>query len=83
MGSMTAPNPLRREPSTCAGCKNFAVSTPHRAYWLAQVRRHEALLNEPALPTQTLKIARQRLSEAVAMVRSIDATPEAVHAAGC
>jgi integrase len=83
LGSMTAPNPLRREPSTCAGCKNFAVSTPHRAYWLAQVRRHEALLNEPALPTQTLKIARQRLSEAVAMVRSIDATPEAVHAAGC
>jgi hypothetical protein len=34
------------------------------------------LLNEPALPTQTLKIARERLKEALAMVRSIDATPE-------
>jgi hypothetical protein len=34
------------------------------------------LLNEPALPTQTLKIARQRLNEALAMVRAIDTAPE-------
>jgi hypothetical protein len=76
LGSTTGPNPLRREPSTCASCRNFAVSTQHRAYWLEQVRRNEALLNEPALPTQTLKIARERLNEALAMVRSIDTTPE-------
>ena len=75
LGSTTGPNPLRREPSTCASCKNFAVSIQHRAYWLEQARRHEALLNDPALPTQTLKIARERLTEALAMVRSIDATP--------
>jgi len=75
LGSTTGPNPLRREPSTCASCRNFAVSPQHRAYWLEQARRHEALLNEPALPTQTLKIARERLKEALAMVRSIDATP--------
>jgi hypothetical protein len=37
--------------------------------------RHEALLNEPALPTQTLKIARQRLEEARAMIQSIDSSP--------
>jgi len=76
LGSTTGPNPLRREPSTCASCKNFAVSTQHRAYWLEQARRNEALLNEPALPTQTLKIARERLKEALAMVRSIDTTQE-------
>lgn len=76
LGSTTGPNPLRREPSTCASCRNFAVSRQHRAYWLEQARRHEALLNEPALPTQTLKIARERLKEALRMVRSIDATPE-------
>jgi integrase len=76
LGGTTGPNPLRREPSTCARCRNFAVSTQHRAYWLEQARRHEALLNEPALPTQTLKIARQRLNEALAMVRSIDTKPE-------
>jgi integrase len=73
LGSTSAPNPLRREPSTCASCKNFAVSTAHRSYWLEQVRLNEALVNEPRLPTQTLKIARQRLNEALAMVRSIDA----------
>ncbi|MGH6875873.1 MAG: hypothetical protein ACREHV_00690, partial [Rhizomicrobium sp.] len=61
LGSTSAPNPLRREPSTCARCQNFAVSTPHRSYWSEQARRSEALLNEPALPTQTLKIARERL----------------------
>ena len=65
LGSTTGPNPLRREPSTCASCRNFAVSRQHRAYWLEQARRHEALLNEPALPTQTLKIARERLKEAL------------------
>jgi integrase len=72
LGSITGPNALRREPSTCASCRNFAVSTRHRAYWLEQARRHEALLSEPALPTQTLKIARERLNEALAMIRSID-----------
>jgi hypothetical protein len=72
-GSTTGPNPLRREPSTCASCRNFAVSAQHRAYWLEQARRHEAFLNEPALPTQTLKIARERLKEALAM--SVRSTP--------
>jgi hypothetical protein len=76
LGSTAAPNPLRREPSTCASCRNFAVSAQHRAYWLEQARRHETLLNEPALPTQTLKIARERLNEALAMVRSIDTSPK-------
>jgi integrase len=79
LGSATAPNPLRREPSTCARCKNFAVSTPHRSYWLEQARRNEALLNEPTLPTQTLKIARARLQEALTMIRSIDAIPGGGH----
>jgi hypothetical protein len=76
LGTTSGPNPLRREPSTCASCRNFAVSTQHRGYWQDQARRHEALLNEPALPTQTLKIARQRLNEALAMVRAIDTAPE-------
>jgi len=31
-----------------------------------------ALLNEPSLPTQSLKIARERLNEALAMGRSIE-----------
>ena len=78
LGSTSAPNPVRREPSTCARCRNFAVGPQHRAYWEEQVRRHRALLNEPSLPTQTLKIARERLGEALAMVRSIDGTTPAV-----
>jgi integrase len=72
LGNASGPNPARREPSTCSRCKNFAVSTRHRPYWLEQVRRNEALLNEPALPTQTLKIVRERLTEALAVIRSID-----------
>jgi hypothetical protein len=73
-GNSAGPNPVYREPSTCARCVNFAVSTPHRPYWLDQSKRSEALLNEPALPTQTLKIARQRLEEARAVLASIDAS---------
>ena len=74
LGSTSAPNPVRREPSTCARCRNFAVGPAHRGYWDQQARRHQALLNEPSLPTQTLKIARERLGEALAMMRSINAT---------
>lgn len=72
LGTATEPNPVRREPSTCSRCRNFVIAEKHRPYWQEQVRRHEALLNEPALPTQTLKIARQRLTEAFTMLRSID-----------
>jgi hypothetical protein len=72
LGNAAGPNLVRREPSTCSRCKNFVVSSEHRTYWEQQARRHEALLNEPALPTQTLKIVRSRLEEARAMIRSID-----------
>lgn len=77
LGSTSAPNPVRREPSTCARCRNFAVGPAHRGYWEEQARRHQALLSEPSLPTQTLKIARARLGEALAMVRSIDVSDPA------
>jgi integrase len=72
LGSVTGPSPLRREPSTCATCRNFAISPRHRTYWLQQVQRNEALLKEPTLPTQTLKIARDRFNEARKVLRSID-----------
>ena len=72
LGNALGPNPARREPSTCGHCKNFAVSVQHRPYWVEQVTRHEALLNEPALPLQTLRIARERLNEARSLIRSID-----------
>jgi integrase len=74
LGNAIGPNPARREPSTCARCRNFAVSAQHRPYWTEQVRRHEALLNEPALPIQTLRIVRERLNEALALIRVIDAS---------
>jgi len=81
LGNAAGPNPARREPSTCARCKNFAVSAQHRQYWLEQVRRCERLLNEPALPLQSLRIVRERLNEANILLRAIDAAglPETDH----
>ena len=73
LGNAVGPNPARREPSTCTHCKNFAVSVQHRLYWVEQVHRYEALLNEPALPIQTLRIARERLEEARSVICAIDA----------
>jgi integrase len=71
-GSATAPDPVHREPSTCARCKNFSVTEAHRPYWSDQVDRYEGLLNDARLPTQTLKIARARLEEARTLIRSLD-----------
>jgi hypothetical protein len=73
LGNATGPNPARREPSTCARCKNFVVSAQHRPYWLEQARRSERLLNEPALPLQTLRIVRERMNEARGLLRALDA----------
>ena len=80
-GSPTAPDPVRREPSTCARCKNFSLTDAHRPYWIDQVDRYQRLLNDPALPTQTLKIARTRLDEARALIRSMDSPPKEVQRA--
>jgi integrase len=71
LGNAAGPDPVRREPATCARCKNFVLSSEHRPYWLDQARRHEALLNEPALPTQTLKIVRERLTQARTLLKSL------------
>ena len=72
LGNAAGPNPARREPSTCARCRNFVVSEPHRAYWAEQVHRCQDLLDEPALPLQTLRIVRARLDEARSLVRAMD-----------
>ena len=82
LGNATGPNPARREPSTCARCKNFVVSTQHRPYWVEQARRSETLLDEPALPLQTLRIVRERMNEARGLLRALDAgaDKEADHA---
>jgi len=57
------------------------VSAQHRPYWREQARRCERLLNEPALPLQSLRIVRQRLNEADTLLRAIDAggQPETDH----
>jgi integrase len=81
-GSATAPDPVRREPSTCARCKNFSVTDTHRPYWSDQVDRYQRLLNDPALPTQTLKIARARVDEARALIRLMDSPVKEIKRAG-
>lgn len=48
------------------------MSVQHRPYWVGQIARHEALLDEPALPIQTLRIVRVRIAEARAMINAID-----------
>ncbi len=78
LGNALGPNPARREPSTCASCKNFAVSSTHRPYWLNQQQRHEAMLNEPALPLQTLRVVRQRVNEARTLISAIDGADKTV-----
>lgn len=74
LGNTIGPNSARREPATCARCTNFVVSNKHRPYWTEQVHRCEALLDDPLLPLQTLRIARERLQEAQALIRTIDAS---------
>ena len=71
LGSTTGPNPVYREPTTCVRCRNFVVTEIHRSYWQGQVERHQALLNEPDLPRQTLIIARERLTKATKVLNSL------------
>jgi integrase len=73
-GTNTGPDPVLREPSTCARCKNFSVTDAHRPYWEDQADRYQLLLNDASLPTQTLKISRARLDEARSLLRSLDSS---------
>jgi hypothetical protein len=73
-GTNTGPDPVLREPSTCARCKNFSVTDAHRPYWEDQADRYQLLLNDASLPTQTLKISRARLGEARSLLRSLDSS---------
>jgi hypothetical protein len=49
-GTISGPNPILREPSTCARCRNFVVTVKHRPYWEEQLHRHRALLDERYAP---------------------------------
>src|SRR6185437_8615989 len=60
------------EVETARAGRRLAIE--HRPYWTGQIGRCQALLNEPALPTQTLKIVRGRLEEARTVLRSIEST---------
>ena len=53
----------------------------HRPYWIEQVDRYQRLVSESALPTQTLKIARARLEEARALLRSMDSALKEIRGA--
>jgi hypothetical protein len=61
--------PTGFESEQAAGIDHDAM----RPYGAEQVRRSEMLLNEPALPIQTLRIVRERLNEALSLIRVIDA----------
>jgi hypothetical protein len=73
LGNAAGPNPLTRQPSTCARCANFVVSDKHRSYWAEQERRCRQLLDDPSLPLQTLRIARERMQEAESLIGAIGA----------
>jgi integrase len=75
-GGPSGPNPIFREPATCGRCRNFVVTRKHRPYWEGQVERHRALLDEPDLPRQTLKLARERLTRATKILSFLDSPPK-------
>lgn len=72
LGNAVGPNPVRREPTTCARCSNFVVTPTHQPYWLAQRDRYGEMLDNAALPKQTLNIARTRYEEARLIINKLD-----------
>jgi integrase len=72
-GGAGGPNPVRRTPSVCATCNNFAVGPRHAAYWTFQRARHLKLAQEPLLPWQTRALAQERVSEAERILDDLQA----------
>jgi hypothetical protein len=64
-GDAFGPNLERREPSTCARCKNFVVSSEHRSYWLDQLPPGDPCPHP--LRRRVLVVPRDRGSEIPAM----------------
>lgn len=78
-GSNYGPSPLRREPSTCASCKNFALTKEHTPYWEYQVIRSLEILEQPDIPLQTARLARARIEEASKLIQKIKITDDMGH----
>lgn len=76
-GSGGGPNPVYREPSTCARCANFAVTEKHAPYWQEQLRRNTELLHHEDLPAQTRFIAEHRVGEARRLLDQLAGTGSA------
>ena len=71
-GTTFGPNPIHREPSTCAKCKNFVVTEKHKGYWEGQREINRSIMNEKEIPEQTRTNAAARFNEAERIISSLE-----------
>jgi hypothetical protein len=72
LGNEKGPNPVLRTESICATCANFAVTGKHRSVWEGRRFRNAALLEQPALDSQSRLLAQERIVECERILVQID-----------
>jgi integrase len=70
-GTDNAPNPIFREPNTCANCNNFAVTQKHKKWWEERVVRDEEFLKLKNLPEQSITIVQSRLNKSISVLQQL------------
>ena len=60
-GNSNGPNPIKRAPSVCSSCANFAVVEHHLPWWERRHSEQSKFLNRSDLPDQTRRIVTEQL----------------------
>lgn len=60
-GSLAGPNEANRSPGICAGCKNFAVTEKHRAWWSDRLEVDEDFLRQVGVNQQSRELVEKRI----------------------
>lgn len=71
-GNEVGPNPIGREPQTCATCANFSVTERHRSWWEDRAKREQLFLQKNGLSEQTIEIVRERLKSSEGILLSLN-----------
>jgi integrase len=72
LGNEKGPNPVLRTENICATCANFAVTGKHRSVWEGRRIRNAALLEQPALDSQSRLLVQERIVECERILVQID-----------
>ncbi|TCK42387.1 hypothetical protein B0G84_0667 [Paraburkholderia sp. BL8N3] len=75
-GDSLGPSMIRRSPSVCADCANFAVTPKHRGWWEQSYTNDATFLASPKISEQAKVYVQNRLARTTKLLRTLNSLRE-------